>query len=65
MYGFMAIILTCSAGVGRSGTFIAIDTEIQRIDNEGIVDIYNCVHSLRFWRRRMVQSVVSLYYVEE
>ena len=48
-----------SAGVGRSGTFIAIDTEIQRIDRENIVDVYNCVLKMRFWRNFMVQTLVS------
>ena len=60
MFTFDACYLTCSAGIGRSGTFIAIDAGIQPIKHEGTVDIYNYVRSLRFWRRRMVQSVVRL-----
>jgi len=27
-----------------------IDTEIQRIEHEGLVDVYNSVCRLRFWR---------------
>ena len=47
-----------SAGVGRTGTFIAIDSEIQHIRHENIVDLYNCVLRLRYWRNFMVQSSV-------
>ena len=50
-----------SAGVGRSGTFIAIDTEIQRIERENVVDVYNCVRRMRFWRNFMVQTLVCSY----
>ena len=49
----------CSAGVGRTGTFIAIDMELQRIKNEGFVDVYNTVHKLRFRRNFTVQTLVT------
>ena len=39
-----------SAGVGRTGTFIIIDMELQRIKHEGIGDVYNTIHKLRFRR---------------
>ena len=52
------ILCVYSAGVGRTGTFIAIDIEIQRINQESLVDVYNCVCRLRFWRNFMVQTVV-------
>jgi len=55
----MGILDMYSAGVGRTGTFIAIDIEIQRIKHEGLVDVYNSVCRLRFWRNHMVQTVVS------
>ena len=57
-YLLLVYIYLCSAGVGRTGTFIAIDIEIQRIQHESIVDIYNSVCRLRFWRNFMVQTVV-------
>ena len=55
----MGILDMYSAGVGRTGTFIAIDIEIQRIKYEGLVDVYNSVYRLRFWRNYIVQTVVS------
>lgn len=48
-----------SAGIGRSGMFIAIDTEIQHMKRKGVVDVYNCVRKMRFWRNNMVQTEVS------
>ena len=48
-----------SAGVGRSGMFIAIDTEIQYMKKKGVIDVYNCVRKMRFWRNFMVQTEVS------
>ena len=57
----LGLINSCyySAGVGRSGTFIALDTEIQRIEKENVIDVYNCVLKMRFWRNFMVQTLVS------
>ena len=48
-----------SAGVGRSGMFIAIDTEIQHMKRKGVVDVYDRVRNMRFWRNYMVQTIVS------
>ena len=50
-----------SAGVGRTGTFITIDVELQRIKHEAIVDVYNTVHKLRFRRSFTVQTLVTNY----
>ena len=50
-----------SAGVGRTGTFIAIDTELQRIKQEGVVDVYNTVYKLRYQRVSSVQTLVIYY----
>ena len=53
------ITILSSAGVGRTGTFIAIDTEVQRIRQEGIVDVYNCVQKMRYCRNFLIQTLVS------
>ena len=49
----------CSAGVGRSGTFITIDTEIQHMNKQNVIDVYDTVRKMRFWRNYMVQTLVS------
>jgi len=49
---------TYSAGVGRTGTFIALDRLLQTIDEHDAVDIYNIVHEMRMNRSFMVQTEV-------
>ncbi|XP_043938794.1 receptor-type tyrosine-protein phosphatase eta isoform X2 [Protopterus annectens] len=49
-------IVHCSAGVGRTGTFISIDRIIYQVENDNHVDIYGIVHDLRMHRPLMVQT---------
>ncbi|XP_074228105.1 receptor-type tyrosine-protein phosphatase eta [Camelus bactrianus] len=50
------VLVHCSAGVGRTGTFIAIDRLIYQIENENTVDVYGIVYDLRMHRPLMVQT---------
>lgn len=50
------IIAHCSAGVGRSGTFIALDRILQYIRTHDTVDIYSIVCEMRRERCHMVQN---------
>lgn len=56
--GTSPMVVHCSAGVGRSGTLIAIDSLIQQLDDEKEVTIYQLVCDLRHQRNFLVQSVV-------
>ncbi|XP_036399313.1 receptor-type tyrosine-protein phosphatase eta [Megalops cyprinoides] len=49
-------VVHCSAGVGRTGTFIAIDRLIFQIERDGVVDVYGVIHDLRMHRPLMVQT---------
>ncbi|XP_026053962.1 receptor-type tyrosine-protein phosphatase C-like isoform X2 [Carassius auratus] len=49
------IVIHCSAGVGRTGTYIGIDAMIESLEAEGRVDIYGYVAKLRRQRCLMVQ----------
>nr|XP_040018737.1 receptor-type tyrosine-protein phosphatase eta isoform X2 [Gasterosteus aculeatus aculeatus] len=49
-------VVHCSAGVGRTGTFITIDRLIFQIERENLVDVYGIVHDLRMHRPLMVQT---------
>ena len=49
-----------SAGVGRTGTYIAIEMALEKIKNEGVVDISNIIVKMRQQRMKMVQTVVSV-----
>ncbi|XP_062823723.1 receptor-type tyrosine-protein phosphatase eta [Anolis carolinensis] len=49
-------LVHCSAGVGRTGTFIAIDRLIHQMEMENTVDVYGVVYDLRMHRSLMVQT---------
>ena len=53
------IIFSVSAGVGRTGTYMALDYLLQQAKTEGIVDVCGCVSLLREKRMDMVQMLVS------
>jgi netrin-G3 ligand len=52
------LVVHCSAGVGRTGTFITLFTQLQRIQAEGTVDVFGFVRSMRAKRCYMVQTEV-------
>uniref|UniRef100_A0AAY4BJZ2 protein-tyrosine-phosphatase n=1 Tax=Denticeps clupeoides TaxID=299321 RepID=A0AAY4BJZ2_9TELE len=54
------IVVHCSAGAGRTGTFIALSNILERVKAEGLLDVFQTVKSLRMQRPHMVQTVVSL-----
>ena len=53
------LLVHCSAGVGRTGTFILLDTVMQQIKNEGTLSIYNVLKNVRDQRMKMVQTKVN------
>ena len=50
---------SCSAGVGRTGTFITIDAMMQRLQEKDDLNIYQFVTAMRTRRTFMVQTMVS------
>ena len=53
-------LLVPSAGVGRTGTFIAIDNNLEQIEKEQVVDIPGVITKIRQRRMKMVQTHVSI-----
>ncbi|XP_015667280.1 receptor-type tyrosine-protein phosphatase beta [Protobothrops mucrosquamatus] len=58
-------IVHCSAGVGRTGTFIALDRLLQQLDSKDSVDIYGAVYDLRLHRVHMVQTECQYVYLHQ
>ena len=50
------LLVHCSAGVGRTGTFIALDNLVEQSRVEHKVNVVKCVSSMRNDRCEMVQS---------
>ena len=54
----MPLLVHCSAGVGRTGTFILLDSMLERIKIEKTVNVYEFLCGLRRRRVLMVQTLV-------
>ncbi|ESP04765.1 hypothetical protein LOTGIDRAFT_95691, partial [Lottia gigantea] len=59
------VLVHCSAGVGRTGTYIAIDYCLKRYNDIGKVDVLECVKNLREQRKGMVQTASQLQFIHE
>ncbi|CAM1294425.1 PTPRB (predicted) [Pycnogonum litorale] len=67
------ILVHCSAGVGRTGTFITVDTWLHHIDDQSksasthrrCIDIFNTVFRMRHHRLNMVQTEDQYIYIHE
>ena len=69
VYGFQSFILAhdkrainnciISAGVGRTGAYIAVDYLLEHFKKHGDCDIYGLVYKMRLQRMLMVQTEVS------
>ncbi|MBN3316792.1 PTPRQ phosphatase, partial [Atractosteus spatula] len=59
------IVVHCSAGVGRTGVFIALDHLIQHVRDHDFVDIYGLVAELRSERMCMVQNLAQYMFLHQ
>ncbi|XP_060933059.1 phosphatidylinositol phosphatase PTPRQ [Limanda limanda] len=59
------IAVHCSAGVGRTGVFIALDHLIQHVRDHDFVDIYGLVAELRRERMCMVQNLAQYIFLHQ
>ncbi|XP_071820268.1 receptor-type tyrosine-protein phosphatase H-like isoform X5 [Apostichopus japonicus] len=59
------IVVHCSAGVGRTGTFIALDTLMSQMESSDEVDIFGLIRSMRMNRCLMVQTEIQYVYIHQ
>ncbi|KAL5486720.1 hypothetical protein EMCRGX_G019237 [Ephydatia muelleri] len=59
------LLVHCSAGVGRSGTFIALHILLERIKTEDSINVFECVNQMRKRRPFMVQSLDQYVYIHD
>ncbi|CAG0888867.1 unnamed protein product [Darwinula stevensoni] len=57
------ILVHCSAGVGRTGTLVAIDSLLQELEEEGQASIFSFISELRHQRNYLVQSIKQYMFV--
>ena len=61
------LLVHCTAGVGRTGTFIALDTLLDRMRSETFISVFEVVKDMRKRRVFMVQTLVgcvSLFFLQ-
>ncbi|NXH29211.1 PTPRQ phosphatase, partial [Myiagra hebetior] len=59
------MVVHCSAGVGRTGVYIALDHLTQHINDHDFVDIYGLVAELRSERMCMVQNLAQYIFLHQ
>ncbi|KAL3880534.1 hypothetical protein ACJMK2_032768 [Sinanodonta woodiana] len=65
VYGKGPVTVHCSAGVGRTGTFIALDIIYDEACDTGHVAVMKCVENLREQRVNMVQTVNQFIFLHD
>ena len=60
---FGGVYYDFSAGIGRTGTFLAVDYLLEQAKAEGVVDVVKYTDLMRSNRMNMIQTPVSLWHV--
>ncbi|XP_045131690.1 receptor-type tyrosine-protein phosphatase H-like isoform X2 [Portunus trituberculatus] len=53
------VVVHCSAGVGRTGTFIGLSNLIEEMHEQDSIDVFHAVYRMRLYRTNMVQTQVQ------
>ena len=59
--GGVPLLVHCSAGVGQTGTFILLDSMLEKMREDNSLNVYECLVNLRKRRVLMVQTLVLLH----
>ena len=53
------LLVHCTAGIGRTGTFIMLDTMMDRLKTEDSINVYEFLHQMRKQRMYIVLTQVG------
>lgn len=59
------IVVHCSAGVGRTGTYITLDAMMEKISSESKIDIFGFISKIRERRQYLVQTSKQYIFIHE